>query len=152
VLRNASIADRRKIIEDHLVVIVTFLILMSLLIVGVSGLGLMTTMSINVLERTREISVMRAIGASNQAVLRIIIMEGTLAGLLSWLLTLALAWPISIVIGNTFEMILLQATLEFVFAPLGLALWLAIVIVFAEADGTASANGLAFCSGLFGSA
>lgn len=53
------IADVRKSMEDHLFLIATFLIIMSVLVVIVGGLGLATTISINVLERTREIGVMR---------------------------------------------------------------------------------------------
>ncbi|MCZ7667509.1 MAG: FtsX-like permease family protein [Chloroflexi bacterium] len=43
-------------------------------------------MSLNVIERTREIGVMRAVGASDTAVLQIFITEGILIGLLSWFL------------------------------------------------------------------
>ena len=46
-------------------IVVAFLILMALLLAAVGGLGLTTTMSINILERVREIGVLRAIGASN---------------------------------------------------------------------------------------
>jgi putative ABC transport system permease protein len=42
----------------------------------------MGTMSINVLERTREIGVMRAVGASDGAILRIVLVEGVFVGLI----------------------------------------------------------------------
>ncbi|MFQ3632122.1 FtsX-like permease family protein [Roseiflexus sp.] len=41
------------------------------------------TMSISVLERTREMGVLRAIGASNSAVQRMVITEGMMSGMLS---------------------------------------------------------------------
>ena len=46
-------------------IVVAFLILMALLLAAVGGLGLTTTMSINIMERVREVGVLRAIGASN---------------------------------------------------------------------------------------
>src|SRR4030067_3363026 len=56
-------------------ILVYFLLLMSVLIAIVGGLGLMTTMSLNVFERTREIGVMRAIGATSGAILQLVILE-----------------------------------------------------------------------------
>ena len=46
-------------------VVVAVLVLMALLLAAVGGLGLTTTMSINILERVREIGVLRAIGGTN---------------------------------------------------------------------------------------
>ncbi|MBV7331717.1 ABC transporter permease [Chloroflexi bacterium TSY] len=57
-------------------VIVTLLLVMTVLIAAVGALGLAGTMSINVIERTREIGVMRAVGASNGTVRNIILVEG----------------------------------------------------------------------------
>ena len=51
---------------------------MALLIVAVGGISLASTMSMNVLERTREIGVMRAIGARNADILQMVIVEGVL--------------------------------------------------------------------------
>src|SRR5262249_35288416 len=76
-------------------VIVVFLLIMAVMLAFVGGLGLMGTMSINVLERTREIGVMRAIGATDGAVLRIVVVEGILMGVLSWMLGALLALPVS---------------------------------------------------------
>lgn len=87
-------ADGLQIIEDHLIVIMIFLTMMSLLVLAVGGLGLLSTMSINVLERTREIGVMRAIGAGTKTVIALVVAEGELVGLLSWIVALILAGPI----------------------------------------------------------
>ena len=68
---------------------------MAVLLALVGGLGLMGTMSINVLERTREIGVLRAIGAPNRAVAQVFILEGIAIGLLSWLMGALLAIPMT---------------------------------------------------------
>lgn len=65
-------------------ILVYFMLVMASLIAIVGGLGLMGTMSINVLERTREIGIMRAIGASNTDIQGIVIIEGLIIGLISW--------------------------------------------------------------------
>jgi putative ABC transport system permease protein len=61
------------------------LMVMSVLISVIGGLGLTGTMSLNVLERTREIGVMRAIGASDGTVLQVVMVEGIMIGLISWM-------------------------------------------------------------------
>jgi putative ABC transport system permease protein len=126
-----KLATLRKAIEEHLVLMVSFLIFMSLLIVLVGGLGLASTMSINVLERTREIGVMRATGAGTHDVIRIVVGEGTLIGLLSWLIAVILAVPVSAYLSYTFGMVFFDAPLEFAISPLGCALWLGIAAGFA---------------------
>ncbi|MEM7034118.1 MAG: FtsX-like permease family protein [Chloroflexota bacterium] len=65
-------------------VITVMLFLMAALFAIVGGISLMSTMSLNVLERTREIGVLRAIGADTPSVRQIILYEGVLIGLLSW--------------------------------------------------------------------
>ena len=64
---NQTIVEIRKQITAQFNVIIVFLLIMAVLLAVVGGLGLMGTMSINVLERTREIGVMRAIGASDRS-------------------------------------------------------------------------------------
>ena len=66
-------------------ILVDLLLVMTILMALVGGLGLMGTMSINVIERTREIGVMRAIGAATRSIMQIIIVEGVLIGLISWI-------------------------------------------------------------------
>ncbi|HEX2945555.1 MAG TPA: FtsX-like permease family protein [Clostridia bacterium] len=126
-----KIADFRKSIEDHLVVIATFLIIMSLLVVLVGGLGLATTVSINTMERTREIGVMRSMGASAHSVTGIIVSEGVIIGILSWFVSLILSWPVSRFVSRSFGLIFFKAPLEFAFSIPGIVIWLLIVILFA---------------------
>lgn len=126
-----KISDFRKSIEDHLVVIATFLIIMSMLVVFVGGLGLATTVSINTLERTREIGVMRSIGASAHSITGIIVCEGIITGVLSWLISLIFSWPVSRFVSWNFGMLFFQAPLEFAVSAPGIAIWLLIVVFFA---------------------
>ena len=115
--------------EDFFEVIVVLLLMMGVLLAVIGGLGLMGTMSINVLERTREIGVMRAIGASNRSVRRIFIVEGILIGVLSWLVGAIVAFPISRILGNAIGAIFLNAPLDHIFSVEGVVIWLIVVIL-----------------------
>jgi putative ABC transport system permease protein len=102
--------------------------IMTFLVAIVGGIGLSGTLSINVMERRREIGVMRAVGASSGDVARIFMGEGLLLGVLSW----AQAVPLSMV-GARFFVQALGEALNFPFfyryTLTGTWLWLAIVII-----------------------
>jgi putative ABC transport system permease protein len=104
---------------------------MGVLIASVGALGLAGAMSTNVLERTREIGVMRAIGASDGAILQIVIVEGVIIGLISWFFGASLAFPAGALLANTVGVVLFQTALPYVFSAGGLLLWLGIVVVLA---------------------
>jgi putative ABC transport system permease protein len=58
----------------------------------VAALGIMNTMLIGVLERTREIGVMKAVGGRDSHIMLMFLVEGALVGLLGGLLGLLLSW------------------------------------------------------------
>jgi putative ABC transport system permease protein len=105
--------------------------IMSVLIALVGGLGMTSTMSINVFERTREIGVMRAIGASNGAIMRLVIVEGMIIGVISWIIGTVLAVPISLLLDNVVGITILRSPLKYVFSFEGFLIWLAMVLVIA---------------------
>ena len=125
---SASTAESRFGFDQHMLMIYVFLILMSAIIGGVGGLGLMTTMSLNVLERRREMGVMRALGATPRIVWSMVVAEGIVIGLLSWTIAALLAWPISKVVANFIAKALFRSGLDFTFEPLGLLIWIIVSI------------------------
>jgi putative ABC transport system permease protein len=112
-------------------VFVYFLLVMAAMIAVVGGLGLAGTMSMNVLERTREIGVLRAIGASNGSVMRVVLVEGLLIGLISWVLAILLSFPITLALDSGVGVAMFQSPLKFAFGWSGLVNWLAGVLVLA---------------------
>ncbi|HEY6806175.1 MAG TPA: FtsX-like permease family protein [Pyrinomonadaceae bacterium] len=123
-------ADNRYAFDQHMVMIYVFLIITSVIVAGVGGLGLMTTMSVNVLERRRELGVLRAIGATPKMIGLIIVGEGVVIGLLSWVIAAALAWPVSRAVGDWIVGMLFRGGMDFVFDVRGLFIWLLVSIVF----------------------
>jgi putative ABC transport system permease protein len=112
-------------------VLVYFMLGMAVMIAIVGGLGLMGTMSINVLERTREIGVMRAIGASNGDIQGIVIVEGLVIGLISWSVSILLAIPITGVLCFGVGMAILTAPMPAVYGMTGIIAWLVFTLVLA---------------------
>jgi putative ABC transport system permease protein len=104
-------------------IVVGFLGLMAILLAAVGGLGLTTSMSINVLERVREIGVLRAIGASNASVRKIVLAEGVTIGLLSWGAGLLLSFPISRFMSEALGLALIQVPLSYQYSALAAGLW-----------------------------
>jgi putative ABC transport system permease protein len=126
-----TLGQERSAAESQFDIIVVFLMVMAILLAVGGALGLMGTMSINVLERMREIGVMRAIGASDGAVLRVFMAEGLLIGLLSWLLGTLLAFPLSKLLSDAVGTAFWRSPLSYSFSPGGALLWLLLVVLLA---------------------
>lgn len=125
---SSSQAETRFGFDQHMLMIYIFLVVMSAIVGSVGALGLMTTMSLNVLERRREMGVLRAIGATPRVVWLMVISEGLMIGILSWTIAALLAWPVSKVVGDALVGAMLRGGLDFVFEPKGLLIWLVVSI------------------------
>ncbi|MDR3687334.1 MAG: FtsX-like permease family protein, partial [Coriobacteriia bacterium] len=117
----------KTLISDSLSILVVFLGILAALLACVGGIGLSGTMSINVLESTREIGVMRAVGASNKSIYQIFITEGVIVGVASWAIGSALSFPLSEWLTGALANAV-GFPLSFTFSPGGVALWLALVV------------------------
>jgi putative ABC transport system permease protein len=125
-ITNGMIREQNELFFN---IIVVMLLIMAILMALVGGLGLMGTMTMNVLERTREIGVMRAIGASNGSVRQIVLVEGVLIGLLSWLVGALVAVPLGQVLSDALGSLIFQTPLHYIVSIDGIIIWLIVVLV-----------------------
>jgi len=115
--------------SESLDILVTFLLIMALLTASVGSMGLTGTMSMNVLERTREIGVMRAIGADDRAIINTVIAEGMVIGMLSWFLGVLLSFPFSYLLSSIVSLAVFETPISLVFTPTGYFIWLLLVLI-----------------------
>jgi putative ABC transport system permease protein len=81
-----------------------------------------------VLERTREIGVMRTIGAMDRVIMQGVIIEALVIGLITWSAAIGLSFPISFLLLKIIGEAIMGSALALTFTPLGILLWLAGVI------------------------
>jgi putative ABC transport system permease protein len=109
-------------------VLIILLLAMVVLIAVVGGLGLAITMSLNVMERTREIGILRSLGAQNGVVRRVVIVEGLVIGLISWMISIPCSIPLAIWLGNSLGVSLLARPLDYIFSAPAVLMWLGLMI------------------------
>ena len=114
---------------ESLDTLVIFLLIMAVLTAIVGSMGLTGTMGMNVLERTREIGIMRAIGADDRAVMRTVIAEGIVIGSISLVLALIVSFPITYGLSWIVSVAIFQTPIHVVFTYVGYAIWLGLVLV-----------------------
>lgn len=112
---------------DGFTILTAFLLFMAILAAFVGSIGLTGTMSINVMERTREIGIMRAIGSSNAILMVMVIIEGYLIGLISWGIGSILAFPITSLMSNSISLALFDASTSITYTPIGFIIWFFVV-------------------------
>lgn len=132
VMYTVSQIEWTKILFDHLNIILMVILFLSLLVLSVSSLGMASAMGINVMERTREIGVLRAIGATPKQVISLFVTEGFIVSGISVLLGLIIAQPLSSFAATFFgELILGEDTpLEYVFSLEGFLITLVVTLAF----------------------
>ncbi len=114
---------------ESLDILISFLLIMALLTAVVGSMGLAGTMSMNVLERTREIGIMRAIGATDTRIITMVLVEGLLIGVISFILGIFLAVPFTYGLSWIVSTAIFETPIAVVFTPMGYAIWAGLVIV-----------------------
>lgn len=125
----ASISRSEAISAGHLGPVILILLGIALPLGVVGVIGLASTMSANILDRTREFGVMHAIGARPEAVRRIVVAEGVFLAITSCLVAVIPALGLTAVLGAGLGDLFFSAPLPFRFSMLAAGIWLALVIL-----------------------
>ncbi len=129
-----------KSMTDYIGILTGFLIVMALLTAMVGSIGMAGTLSMNVMERTREIGVLRAIGAYNGVILRLVLVEGLIIGVISYAFGAALSFPISTLLAEVISQAIFSAPANFAFTVQGFGIWLGVVVLLSAAASLIPAN------------
>jgi putative ABC transport system permease protein len=125
----ASVSRSEAISEGHMGPIVTIVLAIAVAMGVVGGIGLASTMSTNILDRTREFGVMHAIGARPRAVRRIVIAEGVFLALASCLVAVIPALTLTAVLGAGLGNLFFSAPLPFRVSLLAVGIWTVLVVL-----------------------
>jgi putative ABC transport system permease protein len=129
ILFSSTNATDRTNADAQFAITTTMLLALAVIMALVGGIGLMGSLSISVVERTREIGVMRAVGARTLTLMGMFVMEGVLQGLFSW----AVAVPLSIFVAgaaaNAVGQAMFDANLDYSYNYPAVLVWLAVILV-----------------------
>ncbi|HSR46707.1 MAG TPA: FtsX-like permease family protein [Anaerolineales bacterium] len=112
-------------------ILIIFLMIMALLTAFVGSIGLTGTMGMNVLERTREIGVLRAIGAVDLEIIKSVVIEGVMIGLITWVLAVAASLPVSYALLQIIGRAMMGSSIELSITAQGMVIWLGVVVLLA---------------------
>jgi putative ABC transport system permease protein len=132
VLYVMSQTERAKIIYEHLNIILTLFGFLSSIVLVVGALGMASTTGINILERTREIGVMRAIGATPKTIYGLFVAEGMIINGIGIIVGLIASLPLSYLAAKFFGNLILSndVSLGFAFSTEGFVITLFTIITF----------------------
>jgi putative ABC transport system permease protein len=81
-----------------------------------------------VLERTREIGIMRAIGAVDSIIMRTVIAEGLTIGMISFGLAILLSIPFTYLLSYIVSLAVFETPIRTIFTFTGYLIWLGLVL------------------------
>jgi putative ABC transport system permease protein len=126
---NGTTPTDREFAKSQFGIVVNMLLALAVIVAVVGGIGLMGSLSISVVERTREIGVMRAIGARSGTIMRMFVLEGVLQGLVSWLIAVPISFASGQYLAQALGQAMFEANLDYQFNYSAVAAWLLIVFV-----------------------
>jgi putative ABC transport system permease protein len=129
VAESITLYENRSNADSQFSIIITMLLVLAVIIALVGGIGLMGALSISVVERTREIGVMRAVGAKTPTILGMFVMEGILQGLLSWVVVVPISFILGQPIADALGMVLFDTSLDYQYNFSAVLVWLVIILV-----------------------
>ena len=125
----ASISRSEAISAGHLGPVILILLGVALPLGVVGAIGLASTMSANVVDRTREFGVLHAIGALPKAVRRIVTAEGIFLAVASCLVAVIPTLGLTAVLGAGLGNLFFSAPLPYRISVPAILIWTAVVIL-----------------------
>ncbi|MFQ5436526.1 MAG: ABC transporter permease, partial [Anaerolineae bacterium] len=121
----------RQQADSTFAISISMLFSMAVIVAVVGGVGLMGALSISVVERTREIGVMRAIGARSLTIMGMFMTEGVLQGFFSWFIVVPLSFILARPMADALGQVMFSANLDYRYNLKAVLVWLAIVLIIA---------------------
>lgn len=119
------------VVKDHFNIIFYLMLMLTLVVIFIASNGIMLTMMTNTIERTRETGVLKAIGAGNNELSKMVFSEAFFIGLLSWLVGCIMTLPVSFIVAYSLGILLIQTPFELVLNPMIFVYSLPIIIFIA---------------------
>jgi putative ABC transport system permease protein len=116
-------------VAAHMKVLINSLMAMAILMAFVGTLGLASTMSMSIMERTREIGVMRAIGATPRKIENMLFKEGAVIGGISFVIAIVLSLPVSLTMGKLVGSMAFRTPLSLTISLTAIIVWIAVVLL-----------------------
>jgi len=110
-------------------ILLIILLLVASILAVIGGLGLTGTMGLNILERTREIGILRAVGASHRSVRQVVVAEGTTVSIISWILSSLISYPVGKVLAEAVIRVSFGTAPTFQYSYAGLVIWLVVIVL-----------------------
>jgi putative ABC transport system permease protein len=126
---NIPMALRGNAVAEHMAVLVSALLAMAILMGLVGVFGLMSTMSMNIYERTRELGVMKAIGAVPKTINKLVVAEGLIIGIMSLFFAFLLSLVLSYFIGNLIGNMSFKTSLPLVVSLKAVIIWIVVILI-----------------------
>lgn len=120
--------------------VIWMMLALSVIVALVGGIALMGALSIGVIERTKEIGVLRAIGARSHTIRGIFMMEGILQGLISWLIALPISLLSTPALARALGTAMFSAKLDYQYNWAAVIMWLAFILVISIVASIVPAN------------
>lgn len=121
--------EERTSADSQFSITTTMLLFLAIIVALVGGIGLMGSLSISVVERTREIGVMRAIGARSRTILGMFMMEGVLQGIFSWLVAVPISIAAAASLARLLGQAMFDANLDYQYNYTAVLVWLGIILI-----------------------
>jgi putative ABC transport system permease protein len=100
VISSTAVLD---ILSSVFSIIQLFLVGIAAISLLVAGIGIMNIMIVSLIERTREIGILKALGTKSRTVLMIFLSESVIIGLIGALIGIALGWGLANVVAIIFS-------------------------------------------------
>ena len=124
-----TVQDQIDQFQSRYQVLFTLFDIVAIIIAVVGAVGLSNSLAMSVLERRREIGILRSMGAVSKKIAQVFWTEGTSLGFFAWVLALALGFPAAY--GFVQVQGYLLAPVPFAFNPMNLVVMLAVIMVLA---------------------
>jgi len=99
-LRAFALIDHLEEVRTGFLFMDMILFAIGMVAITVAALGIINTMVMSILERFKEIGIMKAVGASNRDIKKIFFFESGVIGFLGGLFGLGLGWAVSMIINQ----------------------------------------------------
>ena len=127
-----TVASLQVIIDESgekINLVINLLLILAILTGLVGSIGLSGTLSLNVLERTSEIGILRAVGAHDKVIKKLVIYEGLVTGLVSYIIGALVSFPVSYLLGNMVNQAIFRSEAVLTISLSGFLIWLALVVL-----------------------